>query len=111
MIDLLAVKEDKPECKGRVYRAKVSRFLGKNSSYTYQETMVPMKRLSCPGCSQCGWFDEDLKEFALSDYPPIINNIKHGELYYLAVVNEHYDWESGILDGFELEFKEMKEKK
>lgn len=56
MLDLLKLKEaavdeteDAHVCKGLFYQGWVSVFIDKRGGYTYQERMVPLKRLSCPG--------------------------------------------------------------
>jgi hypothetical protein len=69
-----------------------------------------MKRMSCAGCSHCGALLEDLQErlSLYGDdkfvYAPVVQDAENGALYTLAVANESRDWETGIVDDWDLEF-------
>ena len=94
-------------CEGMVFRCKVRRFLTKTKEYTEQVWMTPLKRKSCPGCAKCGYFADYLDEFCdpLYDNNPILPTDPQDKgLYTLAIVNESKDWESGLVDDFDLEF-------
>jgi hypothetical protein len=78
--------------------------MSENGTYTYKETMVPLKRMSCRGCDKCGAFDETLQEDVYSQKAPMINNIEDGAIYQLQFVNCVPDWETGFIDDFDLEF-------
>jgi len=96
-------------CLGCIYRAKVNCFMNKKGEYIYQERMVPMKKLSCPGCKDCGWVEDELSECIACGTPPIIKNIEHDKLYKLAIKNITYDFETGYADGWDLEFIKIEE--
>jgi len=93
------------KCKGKIFRGKVNMFLNAKGHYVYQERMIPLKRKSCPGCEYCNYLlDDMLPEFINCGPSPIIQNIVDHALYRLSVVNESRDYETGIIDCWDLEF-------
>lgn len=100
--------KEKPygECWGMIYKLSTSSFM-RSGSYVYQEEMRPQKRISCPGCEKCKDLSSTIPDFLASGDPPHINDPRDGEWYYLAVTNETRDWETGQVDGWELEFKRV----
>ena len=53
----------------------------------------------------------DLREMVANDCPPEMPETPiPGGLYTLAVIYVHTDWETGLVDEYELGFKEWKEK-
>lgn len=105
MVDLLKPVELKA-CIGKVYRGRRNSFVNKKGEYVYQERMLPLKKQSCPGCKHCDYlFDELYDGLSL----PIIDNIEDGALYRLKVVNESMDWETGIIDDYDLQFVKIEE--
>lgn len=107
--DIMILTEKASECKGRIFRGKVNAYIGSRGEYVYQEKMTPMKSKSCSGCEDCGWIDDDLYEFINYGTLPIIKDIEDGALYSLQAINGTRDWESGIMDDWELEFIKIKE--
>lgn len=114
MLDLRNLEEqamdgakDAHVCKGLFYRGRVSSFLDKKGGYTYQERMVPLKRMSCPGCDQCEWLRDSLSESVSYGDTPVIKDIKDGAMYSLKVVNESRDFETGHIDSWDMEFVEV----
>jgi len=113
-MNLTQIKEkqanEKPPCKGRIYRGLISAYVGSRGEYVYQEKMLFLKRKSCKGCSDCGFLEEFLHEFAcdIDGNLPIIKNIKDQALYELKVVNISRDPETGYADDWDLEFIEVK---
>jgi hypothetical protein len=95
-------REPIPNCKGLIYRAHVNGFINKYGNYVYKETMILLKRKSCPGCLQCDWLKEELQEGLLNEVLPICDNIIDNQLYKLQVARR--DWETGIVDEYDLEF-------
>lgn len=101
---------NKENCKGRVFRGKAEQFVSsRDGSYSYLQRMVPLKRKSCKGCQFCDYLDEYLSESICNGTPPIMDQIIHNKMYYLAITNESRDWETGIVDDFDLEFLEYLE--
>ncbi|MCK5614425.1 hypothetical protein KAR91_71825 [Candidatus Pacearchaeota archaeon] len=100
------------DCKGKVFRARVNTFFNAKGHFIYQERMIPLKRMSCPGCEICDWMDEYIKEDMDCGYTPIIEDpIRDGALYELV----SYDHGGMTLDGYESElefvFERIKENK
>ena len=113
-LEMVPLHADRPKvaiCKGRIYRARVSAFIDNRGDYVYRERMVLLKRKSCIGCEECGCLDDMLSEFLSNETPPIIMHIEDGALYSLRVVNESRDWESGMIDDWDMEFVKIKKDK
>lgn len=103
-----AMKEVVP-CKGKIFRCN-------KSMYTYNDrgtiiwgekvVMRELKKKSCPGCENCGYFDDDLSDMTNDggDLVSIRPEIEHNALYKLEVVDVTIDYESGLCDGYELAF-------
>lgn len=113
-IDITGIKfndtVDSQECKGLVYRAKVNIFLNSKDEFVYQQRMVPMKKMSCPGCVNCGFIKEDLDErISNQDYSMVPEKIEHNALYRLDATHFSRDWESGWVDDWDLEFIKISE--
>ena len=105
--------EDKSEkvCKGKFFRASVNGFMSADGTYTYQERMKPLKRMSCSGCADCDWIEDDLKEFINNEmFPAVEGGIENGAIYTLAVTEISRDWESGVVDDYELQFVKYRQK-
>ena len=98
------------DCKGKIYKFKQNYFKNAKGHYIYKETMVPQKRLSCPGCEVCGWLIESLDEMNQYTYDngPPIEYPEHNALYELSVTNQSRDWESGVVDDYDIEFVKVK---
>ena len=90
------------ECKGIIYRGRVNAYINDKGKYVYQESMTPLKRLSCNGCDKCGWIHEAISEGIGNERLPIIDNIQDNALYEVAVENESRDWETGYIDDYDL---------
>jgi len=109
--ELEELEDDSFECKGAVYRAHVNAFINSKGQYVYQERMVPMKRMSCSGCADCGFIEELLEEsMGMEDFP-IIKDIVDNALYSLEIINHksQYSYDGEIEDEFELEFVRLNE--
>ena len=106
----LNTKHEGPACKGQVFRGRENMYVHKGR-YVHQVSMQLLKRKSCDGCDTChGWSAlEDIEESIGTSFPPIIKKIKDGALYRIEAINITRDWESGIVDGYDLEFIEVKE--
>ena len=113
MIDLSeteAQKTKRLECKGLIYRIKINAFLNKHNDYIYKESMIFQKRKSCKGCEYCIPILDEFKETLPVNFP-MIKNIKNknGKLYKLMITNISKDWETGFVDDYDIEFKELEE--
>lgn len=89
-------------CKELVYRCKVNHFINSKGHIVYSSRFIPMKRLSCPGCPKCGGLLE-----CLDGDLPLVSSEVNNQLYSLEMVNISRDWESGHVDEWDLEFREI----
>lgn len=98
-------------CKGKIYKAIINNYINSKGEYINQVRMIPLKRKSCPGCLYCNGITESLRGISdIDNYLlPTISHVEHGKLYSLNIVNEHYDFENGIVDDWDLEFIEINE--
>lgn len=105
-----AVPKSKP-CKGLVFRCELTSWVGGKGDVNFRERYHLVKSKSCPGCDQCGPIEEDLREFTVNNtaYPDILHGGEHGKLYTVRATNMSHDWETGILDDWDLEFVEYEE--
>jgi len=104
-------KDPTKQCKGLIFRGKRNAFISGRGDYVYTERMALLKRKSCKGCERCGYMMEELEEFLSNDYLPIIpTHLENGQLYKLTVTNISKDWETGIVDDWDLEFIKYIEK-
>lgn len=96
----------KPNCKGRVYRCRINNYVGNNGEIVAKTSFIPLLRKSCRSeeCQFCGWQEEDVYNLF-----PLCKNPKHGAMYRLDTTNVTTDWETGIVDGWDLELVEVKE--
>lgn len=94
-LDLAA--QDKPACKGQVYRCRINKYIGKRGEIVSKTTFIPARRLSCAGCLNCRWPETEELLDARCAHP------KDGDYYRLAATNITRDWETGIVDGWDTE--------
>ena len=98
----------KDSCKGLIYRGRVSVFRTKKGIAVKKEVTL-LKKKSCPGCSSCYGLEDQVAEFMDGEYDFGINEIEDGKLYALRVTDAHTDWESGMVDEWDLTFVEVPE--
>lgn len=106
-------REKEPPCKGLFFRCEITSYIGSDRDVNFKTRFRFLKRMSCPGCAQCGAMWDDLRE-GLCD--PKYSNVifesgQIGELYQLKVTNISTDWETGYVDDYDLEFVRVEEKK
>ena len=103
-------KKKVARCKGLVYRCSVQEFMTEKRLVRQIEFRL-LKRRSCPGCDQCGFMLDDLRDrldpFCSGIYWP--QQPKHNGLYSPRVTNITKDWESGIVDDWDVEMVEVPE--
>lgn len=93
-------------CKGRFYRVVKNKFIGKEGSINFSKKYRPLKTISCKGCAYCDSLDYDLRESELN----IVDiGSNHGDIVQLIITNLSHDWESGLVDDWDLEFRIVKE--
>ena len=106
-IGVVRMDSNETFCKGLVYRLSINQFINKRGQIIYKETMTPLKRESCPGCEQCGWLKDALKEQIAIEDAVSFDDMEHNAKYYLTTTNESRDWETGIIDDYDLIFKRL----
>lgn len=96
---------ERSQCKGRYFRGYVTRY---KTKYGFAEKVEvrPLQRMSCPGCEHCGWIEDDLNNGLELGYLSF-EGIEDGKIYMLQSFNEHRDWETGIVDEYDLKFVEI----
>lgn len=93
-----------PECRGVIFKARVSTYNTKRGiGFTIR--LDRMNKLSCPGCEQCGWVDETLEDWISYTGEPPLNflEVENGKLYTIGICNESRDYETGVINDFDLE--------
>lgn len=113
LLDLVKETDPEPEsCKGLVFRCEQTGWVGSDKDVNFRERYRFLVRKSCPGCSKCEWMFDDLWE-RLSDSSWGWNSIRHegenGKLYKLVITNISKDWETGLVDDYDLEFEPIEE--
>lgn len=94
-------------CKGLFFRGYRNMYASGAEIHMKQGFRL-LKRMSCTGCEKCGYFGDSMGEMVDSHGVLYPDEIKHGGLYTLAVVNINTDWESGYTDDWDYEFQEVK---
>ena len=100
----------KEECKGLIFRCEITSWVGSDNDVNFKERYRFIKSASCPGCEQCGFLWDDLHERTCDPiYQTILRNGDHGKLYELKVTGVSHDWETGIVDDWDIEFVKLPE--
>lgn len=100
---------DKTGCQGVFFRYKSNTFYQDGK---YQSSMIfkKLKKKSCKGCEQCGYLEEQLAENVGMDIPVLIDQEKEGGVYQLGWTNLSTDFETGIVDDWDISFELVKQK-
>ncbi len=107
-LEVLAETE-RSSCKGVIYKADIQHCKTKRG-VLFSVRLNKMKRMSCQGCDDCDWLDDELNELDHEWYRIVgIEKVENGELYQLQVGNIGTDWETGIVDEWELCLSKVKE--
>lgn len=98
-------------CKGKIYRCRINAYISPTTGqYVRTERMVPMKRLSCPGCEKCGYLDEYMSEdLHCAGELAVEPDLEHGALYEFKITRQYRDWETGYVDDFEMAFVKVED--
>lgn len=105
--------EPKPTCNGLVFRYEKTAWIGSAGDINFKDRFRPIKSKSCTGCEECGYLQDELQE-RLSEYSNgwdiiICDNPIDGKLYTPSVTNISRDWETGLVDDWDIEFTEYVE--
>jgi len=93
------------QCKGLVFRGYSNTFYS-NGRIERKEGIKLLKRMSCSGCSCCGWILDYINESIDCDCI-IFPDIQDGQLYSIRMINMSRDWETGYIDDFDLEIYQL----
>ena len=105
----LGIKEKKSKCKGLYWRGTNNIFSDDSGRVKASRELRLLKKTSCTGCSDCGWFLDYLHEdISFNPEMSLLGNIEDGKIYTFKV-NSSQDWESGNWEIDEIEFVEVKE--
>lgn len=100
---------ERPElesCKGLIFRG-YSCVFEMNGKIERKEGIRLLKRESCPGCKDCGYLMDEIRE-AVCSHTLILPDIEHGALYSVRLINLSKDWETGIVDSYDIEIYKLK---
>lgn len=105
---MFEIEKNHIECKGIIFRANVTHYVtGINIGQKIR--LRQLKRKSCPGCNKCRWIYDQIEEVN-EDWPIIgIDKVKNGKLYTITVTNIGRDFETGLVDEWDLAIVEWKE--
>lgn len=88
MFDLLSINDfavKKEPCKGRFYKGVINTFINSKGHIIEKKSLIPLKKLSCKGCEECGYLNEYLQEdISCNTFPPL-DRIEHGKIYKIYV--------------------------
>jgi hypothetical protein len=97
-------------CKGLTFRGFYNQYY-LDGKFEIKQGIKLLKRKSCSGCEQCFFLHDALRE--LSDIEGAIvlpkEGLRNGKLYSVQIINESRDWESGMVDAYDLEIFEATE--
>jgi hypothetical protein len=97
----------KEECKGLFFRGYHSIFWdSKQHKLETKSGLRLLKRKSCKGCEKCGFFLDTINEM-MNCGGLIIPEIEDWGTYSIRVTNINKDWETGLVDDYDLEFYEV----
>lgn len=100
------VNKKENACKGQIFKADVS-FYRTSRGFAETTKLNLMKRMSCPGCEYCGWVFEEISKIGYGYDFTIPNEIEHGKFYTLVMTNPNRDWETGVVDDWDVEVVEF----
>ena len=105
------LKQNAKDCKGLIFRFRRSQHVGSRGDVVFTDKFIPLKKKSCSGCNNCGWY-QDFLDYAIGEYPcnaiVIPDTIQDGDTCILDITNESTDWETGLVDDWDYEFKVIK---
>lgn len=101
----LEYPEKEDSCKGLYYKAVKNEFFNSKGEYVESIRMRPMSRMSCKGCEDCTYILEDAKLQLGMGYSLLWDDVRIGAYYELCVTDFSRDWETGVVDDWEVGFK------
>lgn len=106
--DLVADTAENTEspCVGVFFRYTENNYVGgRGTKFVIQKQISLLKKMSCPGCSECGWVVDDaregMNEFGDAHFE-FDDSLRHGDVVTLDFVVDGRDWEMGHVDAYHL---------
>src|SRR5690606_8018050 len=96
--------EEAVECIGRVYRYREKQYTTSDGGIHFHQSVTPLKRKSCKGCSGCDWVDYELD----SGVDIAFGNLKDFDLCELSIVNHSTDYYGE--EDYDIEFTKLEGK-
>lgn len=96
------IEEKEPPCQGVFFRYTENNYsTNSGTKFVIQKQISLLRKMSCPGCSECGWVFDDACE-GMADrgdaHFEFADGLKHGDIVELEFVVDGYDWETGYVD-------------
>ncbi|MFA7287396.1 MAG: hypothetical protein WC055_00805 [Melioribacteraceae bacterium] len=108
MINLKIDAGHESQCTGKVYKASVQKF-PTTKGFGMSIRLNELKRKSC-SCDKCQCLEDEISESMCDEGIIGLEDVKDGKLYTVGYTNITTDWESGIVDGWDLELIEIEER-
>jgi len=93
------------ECEGLVFKGYISKYLTKDLRIEEKQGLRLIKRLSC-NCDRCHNILSEIYE-AIGEYVILPKTIEKDGLYKPVYINQSRDWETGIIDNYDITFKKI----
>ena len=97
------------DCKGLVYRARVSSFLRRGGEYVDRRGLTLLARKSCRTCGKCFSLSEMFKEYVNDGNYVNTNHLENMGAYRLTITNVIEDYETGLIDHYDIEYIKVEE--
>ena len=109
-VDLLTLGayQHRPVCKGHHYTYLENDYISTRGEIVSKVTFRPLKRMSCPGCEQCGGLMDMLASELEGGMIPYPRGLTYGATVILTAVNDGRCFED-IYDEYHLEFTRYEE--
>ena len=100
------IEEKEPPCQGVFFRyTENNYYTNGGGKFVIQKQISLLKKMSCPGCSECGWVFDDARQGMVDrgdTHFEFTDGLKHGDIVTLEFVVDGYDWEMGYVDDSHL---------
>lgn len=97
------------DCAGVFFRYSKSVFLSSHKSIEIRESFRILKKKSCPGCDKCQQLWEDFSMVDVEDAIVFPKKSKDGAMYEATFVSGGIDPDTGYLDDWWWELKEVED--
>lgn len=95
-----------PPCVGVYFRYSENNYSTDNGvKFVFQKQISLLRKMSCTGCSKCGWVLDDAYQGMCERGRPhfeFASGIKHGDIVTIMGVVDSRDWETSYVDDWHL---------